>query len=141
MRKIVAISAGAVLVTLFILNMILALKTPIIGLAYNLDNNGEAAIQTLVFDDDGTVTGTRNDVVRTDKYTVIGNSIEVFGNEMIKVGYTLQTRDTWYGNTVITYTCTNAVLLQALIGVGYFICVIIIGVVVYLHFVKKHNST
>ncbi len=140
MKKIVAISAVVVLITLFVLNMVLLFQTPIIGFAYNLDDSREATIQKLVFDDNGTVTGTRNEIVRTDKYTVVGNSVEVFGNEMIKVGYTLQARDTWYGNTVITYTCTNAVLLQALIGVGYFICVIAIGAVVYLYFVNKPGS-
>lgn len=140
MKKIVAISAVVVLITLFVLNMVLLFQTPIIGFAYNLDNSREAAIQKLVFDDNGIVTGTRNEIVRTDKYTVVGNSVEVFGNEMIKVGYTLQARDTWYGSTVITYTCTNAVLLQALIGVGYFICVIAIGAVVYLYFVNKPGS-
>ena len=140
MKKIVAISAVVVLITLFVFNMVLLFQTPIIGFAYNLDNNRENAIQKLVFDGNGTVTGTRNEIVRTGEYTVVGNSVEAFGNEMIKVGYTLQMRDTWYGNTVFTYTCTNAVLLQALIGVGYFICVIAIGAVVYLYFVNKPGS-
>ena len=140
MKKIVAISAVVVLITLFVFNMVLLFQTPIIGFAYNLDNNRENAIQKLVFDGNGSVTGTRNEIVRTGEYTVVGNSIEAFGNEMIKVGYTLQRRDTWYGNTVFTYTCTNAVLLQALIGVGYFICVIAIGAVVYLYFANKPGS-
>ena len=153
-HRLFAIIPGIIIITLIVLNIVFAAQTPVKNHSYTLESgsssnklvyvtdNGEAEerpFDKIVFNNDGTVTGTTSDN-RTYKgtYTAENGVVNSFGIEMTKSGYSLEMQAE---NGTILYSCTDARLIQTLFIVGYIVCAVIAGGYLCYLLIKRYNAS